>query len=163
MKNEAHMSEYEEYVKTAKEMMDRRLSAPRRKTKFVPFLEPGDKGFIENRSDYPWSVENYFANRPKEVSIDLLGFVINDRRTSPHVMIFKNHKAVMSHGFKPPLDSPPIPFESVKEAQMYIEKMHLSKDQEEFVEISALAFNPPPGSPRPDTLIFDSKKEMDNY
>ena len=157
------MGEYEDHVKTAKEMLLRASSAPRRKKSFVPFLEPGDKGFIENRMDYPWSVENYFAQIPKGVSIDLLGFIINDRRTTPHVMIFRNYKVELTLGFKPVFSSPPIPFESIKEAQMYIDKMHLSKDQEDFLEISALAYKPPPGHPRPDTLIFDSKKEMNNY
>jgi hypothetical protein len=157
------MDEYAEYVERAKQMILQKSSQPRRKTQFTRFLEPGDKGFVENRKDYPWSLEGYFAGIPKNVSIDLLGFVINDRRTTPHVMIFRNQKAVLTHGFKPILDSPPIPFESIKEAKMYIEKMNLSKDQESFLEISALAYNPPPGHPRPDTLIFDSQKEINNY
>lgn len=157
------MDEYSEYVEKAKQLLAKRLSQPRKKTSFPRFLEPGDKGFVENRGDYPWSAEAFFAGIPRDVSIDLLGFVIYDRRTSPHLMIFKNQKVVLTHGFKPVLNEAPIPFESIRDAEIYLEKLHLSEDQRSFFEISALAFSPPPGHPRPDTLIFDSKKEIKNY
>lgn len=156
--------EYEYILKQYKELSLRLGSAPKRKIgNFGKTLLPGDKGFVENKS-YPWSLEQFAAGYPQgNINLEIHGFVVLDRRNSPHIMIFKNAQIHMVDGFIPPLSEPPVPFESFKEASMFIEKMHLSHEQSGYVEVSALAPDPGPGMPKPDTLFFDSKKELDKF
>lgn len=153
------MEDYKKYAQQLRNNLLYQKMLPRRKEKWKgPIIEPGNKGYNEKMA-YPWSLEGKVAGIPqKNISIDLYGWIIMDRRTSPHTMIWKNHEAKLVHGFRPCLAEQPKPFESYQEAEMYIKKMHLSMEEKDFVEICALAQKPLPGHPAPNKLIL-SKKE----
>jgi len=122
---------------------------------------PGDKGYNENRR-YPWSgiYESLGMKQPHQpFTVD--GYYLLDRRFTPSMAIFKNCVLPCAAGYKPPMDGPPEPYASPKDAWMARERMHLSADATEMVQIYGLVLDPGIGMAKPDMLIF-SKKEFAN-
>lgn len=153
----------DDFLSDAAKRIIQESQRPRPKANFGKIIEPGDKGFNENII-YPWTLPGEAAGyEQKNISIEIHGFVVLDRRASPHLMVFKNAKVPMIQNFHPPLSEEPKPFESYWEAKEYIEKLHLSTDQERYLEVSALAPDPGFGRPKPDTLIMTTKKDLKGF
>ena len=155
-------NEYERLSKSAAELIRAHQQPRRAMNKVGKIIEPGDKDFNEDII-YPWTLPGEAAGfDQKNISIEIHGFVVIDRRAYPNTMIFKNVGVSMIPTFKPPLSEEPRPFESYKEAKMYIESLHLPESQAAFLEVTALAPDPGFGRPKPDHLIITTKKELDN-
>jgi hypothetical protein len=156
------MNDHDRIAKLAESIL-RKGQGPRRNPRVQgPIIRPGDKGFKDDVY-YPWTFIGGLAGFPqKDISVEIHGWVVMDRRSHPHRMIFKDCVIPMITGFKPPLDNQPVPFESLQEAMMFVDKMHLSLEQKEFVSVTALSPDPGMGRPKPDTL-FVPKQELKKY
>ena len=122
-------------------------------------FKPGEKGYNENKR-YPWDgVYESLGMQTPSLPFTVDGFYLLDRRFSPPMGIFKNCVMNSTPGTK--LQKQPEPFVSAREAWMARERMHLSMDATEMVEIHALVQDPGIGMPKPDMLVF-TKKEIAN-
>lgn len=155
--------EYMDLVKRLKDInLKKSLSKKRKDAWTGKIVDPSQKGYIANA--YPWSFEGLIGGIPQDnIELKLVGYIVKDMRLYPHILIFKNMKIPKIAGYQasPYMDAP-VPFKSYREAEIYLEKMHLDSTDLEFVAVTALALEPPPGYPRPNKLIVTDKKHFKN-
>ena len=118
-------------------------------------LRPGDPGF--NNPLTPWGgVRNVVGwKKPEAVKIYVAGFFLIDRRMKPHIAIFKNMCLVGME--RPKSGEDPVPFESLAEALMRKDSMHLSSSDEAKVKPVALSPDPGFGNAKPNMMWVDKK------
>jgi len=120
-------------------------------------IQPGQPGWQPNKR-YQWTGFRKAVGLPemptKNGMYPIHGYFLMDHRFTPCLVIFKNCVFKNIPGTRPMLSEPPVPFESVREAWIAREKMHLSMDSNEFVEITALVPDPGVGAPKPDTIFI---------
>ena len=159
----ANELEYRDLVKRLKNYnVQQSLSKKRKDSWKGKIVDPSQKGYVANA--YPWSFEGLIGGIPQNnVELKLVGYIVKDMRLYPHILIFKNMKIPKIVGYQasPYMDAP-IPFGSYREAEIYLEQMHLDSTDLEFVAVTALALEPPPGYPRPNKLIVTDKKDLKN-
>ena len=93
--------------------------------------------------------------KPEAIKLPIAGFYLIDRRMKPAIAIFKNACIVGRRRLKSGED--PIPFNSLEEALMHKDKMHLSLSDADKVKPVALVPDPGLGNYKPNIMWIDKK------